>query len=63
VVNGGRLALGETSGERMYFEGSVRDLEGKPVGGAVVNIVSLSSLLLPRSFRSVPSWRRLMTFT
>jgi len=46
VENGGRLALGETSGEKMYFEGSVSDAEGKGIEGAVVNIVSPS--LLPR---------------
>jgi len=38
VENGGSLALSDTTGEPMYFEGSVRDAEGKPIEGAIVNI-------------------------
>ena len=39
MENGGALAL---NGEPMYFDGSVKDMERKPIEGATVNIVIVS---------------------
>jgi len=33
--------LNDTTGEHMFFSGSVKDINGNPISGAIVNVVSL----------------------
>jgi len=38
IESGGALALNDTTGEHMFFSGSVKDIKGNPIPGAIVNV-------------------------